>query len=89
VRTRVSALLTGKIVVGHALFNDLAALEHRHVYEDVRDTALFYPLRERMGIKNEGKFPGLRALTKDVLGRDIQDSEHSPVRTRVCGMQRN
>lgn len=78
-RAKVSTLVKDKILVGHTLFNDLAVLEHRHIYENVRDTALFYPLRERMGVRNEGKFPGLRALAKDVLGLEVQEGEHCPV----------
>lgn len=74
-------IIKDKVIVGHALFNDLAVLQHRHDYEDVRDTALFYPLRERMGVKAEGMYPGLRAMAKEVLGRDIQDGAHCPVCT--------
>lgn len=77
----VAPLLRDKILVGHALFNDLAALGHRHTYEDVRDTALFYPLRARVGCTQDGVFPPLKALARDVLGTEIQDGEHDPVRT--------
>jgi len=49
------------------------------VYENVRDTALYYPLRERMGITHEGKFPALRSLARDVLGVEMQEGEHCPV----------
>lgn len=73
-------MLKGTILVGHALFNDLAAMEYRHVYEDMRDTALFMPFRSRMGVKHEGKYPSLKLLAKEALGRDIQANEHSPVR---------
>lgn len=78
----VKALLVDKIVVGHSLFNDLAAVQHRHVYEDVRDTALYYPLRERMGVVYEGQYPSLRSLSQAILGREIQCAEHCPVRGR-------
>ncbi|BEJ13188.1 hypothetical protein CspHIS471_0303620 [Cutaneotrichosporon sp. HIS471] len=79
VQSIIKALLSNKIVIGHALFHDLAVLQHRHVYEDMRDTALFYPLRERCGIQGEGKYPSLRNMTKEVLGRDIQCGRHCPL----------
>lgn len=75
----MTALLKDKILVGHALFHDLAALHHRHVYEDMRDTALYYPLRQRMGVHREGEYPSLRAMAREVLGREIQQREHCPV----------
>ncbi|TXT11110.1 hypothetical protein VHUM_01861 [Vanrija humicola] len=79
VRAEVVALIKSKIIVGHALFNDLAVLQHRHDYEDVRDTALFYPLRERMGVKTEGMYPSLRGMAKEVLGKDMHDGAHCPI----------
>ncbi|KAL1409998.1 hypothetical protein Q8F55_003998 [Vanrija albida] len=79
VRKQVVEIIGSKIIVGHALFNDLAVLQHRHDYEDVRDTALFYPIRERMGIKHEGMYPSLRLMAKEILGRDIQDGAHCPI----------
>ncbi|GMK58168.1 hypothetical protein CspeluHIS016_0502000 [Cutaneotrichosporon spelunceum] len=79
VQSEIKALLTDKIVIGHALFHDLAVLRHRHVYEEMRDTALFYPLRERCGVKREGMYPSLRHMAKEVLGRNIQCGSHCPL----------
>lgn len=76
----VAPLLTDRILVGHALFNDLCALGHRHDYGDVRDTALFYPLRRRVGCMQDGVFPSLKAMARELLALDIQDGEHDPVR---------
>lgn len=73
-------------MIGHALFHDLAVLQHRHVYEDMRDTALYYPLRRRMGVEGEGQYPSLQKLVKEVLGRAIQDSAHCPVRPFSGGL---
>lgn len=50
------------------------------MYEEMRDTALFYPLRERVGVTKEGQYPALRTIAKEVLNRDIQCGEHCPVR---------
>ena len=75
----IHALLKGKILVGHAVYNDLKFVGHRHPYEDVRDTSLYYPMRQRMGIGREGEYPGLKKLYKEVFGEDIQVNEHCPV----------
>ncbi|WWC88974.1 uncharacterized protein L201_003889 [Kwoniella dendrophila CBS 6074] len=78
VTSKVKDLLRDKIVVGHTLFNDLAALNYRHPYELFRDTALYYPLRKLMGIKREGEFPSLKKLSKEILNLDIQtETENS------------
>ncbi|KAL7422056.1 hypothetical protein Q5752_003831 [Cryptotrichosporon argae] len=80
VRKQVKEIVNGKILVGHAIFNDLAVLEHRHPYEDVRDTALYYPFRRRLGVVHEGQYPSLKKLTADVLGDVIQRGEgHDPI----------
>lgn len=79
VQFHMKDVLKDKIVVGHALFHDLAVLQHRHVYEDIRDTALYYPLRLRVGVNREGQYPSLRTLVKEVLDRDIQGGAHCPV----------
>lgn len=88
--------------MGHALFNDLAvsflsegggacpdsrqALQHRHPYEDVRDTALYYPLRRLPGVNviHEGQYPGLKTLSRQVLGKEIQKGTHCPVCLRLA-----
>ncbi|KLT40162.1 ribonuclease H-like protein [Cutaneotrichosporon oleaginosum] len=79
VQACVRELLADKIVVGHALFNDLAILQHRHVYEEMRDTALYYPLRERCNVHHEGQYPALRRVALEVLGRKIQCGSHCPL----------
>lgn len=42
-RTLVECILDGKILIGHALKNDLDALGITHPWHDVRDTALYAP----------------------------------------------
>lgn len=83
----VRAIVGHKVLVGHTLFNDLAAIEHKHQYEDMRDTALFYPLRRLAGVTNEGQYPALRKLAKEVLGHEIQKGEHSPVGRESGGVK--
>jgi RNA exonuclease 4 len=72
VRAEVAALLEGKILVGHALRNDLQVLQLSHPRRDMRDTAQYPKFRK-------GSFgsPALRHLAKVFLGLDIQTGEHS------------
>ncbi|KAI9639094.1 ribonuclease H-like domain-containing protein [Dioszegia hungarica] len=79
IQPKIEAVLEGKIIIGHAVFNDLAAIQHQHPYEDVRDTALYYPLRKLMGIDREGELPSLKKMTAKVLGKEIQGGVHDPI----------
>lgn len=79
-RARVSALLKGKILVGHALKNDLHCLGLDHPWYDLRDTAKYEPfmkIRFDDGILWPRK---LKELAKEKLGRDVQMAgvSHSP-----------
>lgn len=77
VQKEVADLFRGRIVVGHAIENDLKALLLSHPRALLRDTATFKPLREIAGTKH----PGLRKLCELVLGIQIQQKghAHSPV----------
>ena len=75
----IKSILKDKILVGHALYNDLAYISHKHKYEDVRDTSLYYPIRRRMGVEREGEYPGLKKMYKLVFDTDIQVDVHDPV----------
>jgi RNA exonuclease 4 len=44
-RAAVASLIAGKIVVGHALWNDFKVLKLHHPESDIRDTALYLKLR--------------------------------------------
>ena len=73
----VAALLKGKILVGHALHNDLKVLLLSHPASAIRDTARYRPL---MRHGRDGKFRPrkLRDLAKRHLDMDIQGGEHTP-----------
>ena len=73
----VAALLKGKILVGHALHNDLKVLLLSHPASAIRDTARYRPL---MRHGRDGKFRPrkLRDLAKRHLDMDIQSGEHTP-----------
>ena len=53
----VAALLKGKILVGHALKNDMAVLMLNHPRADIRDTACYrpYAMPEALIRKNTGQ----------------------------------
>lgn len=79
-RTRVMQHLQGKILVGHALKNDLKALRISHPWYDTRDTGKYEPF---MQVRfNDGVYwpRKLKELAKEKLGRDIQRPgvAHSP-----------
>ncbi|KAI9781629.1 MAG: 3'-5' exonuclease [Geoglossum umbratile] len=75
VQADVAELLEGKILVGHALRNDLDALKLSHPMRDTRDTARYREFRKL----SAGRTPGLKRLASEVLGVDIQNGEHSSV----------
>ena len=75
VQADVAKLLDGKILVGHAIKHDLAALLLGHSKRDIRDTSRHPAFRQLAG----GKTPGLKKLAREVLGVDIQSGEHSSI----------
>ena len=75
VQADVAKLLDGKILVGHAIKNDLEALLFSHPKRDIRDTSRHPAFRQLAG----GKTPSLKKLAREVLGLDIQGGEHSSI----------
>ncbi|PWZ03405.1 hypothetical protein BCV70DRAFT_224858 [Testicularia cyperi] len=77
VQSEVAALIKGKVLVGHAIQNDLKALLLSHPKPLIRDTATFQPLRDLA----KTKYPSLKKLAQLVLGIDIQleGESHSSV----------
>eukprot|EP00850_Spirogloea_muscicola_P008115 SM000042S15382 [mRNA] locus=s42:671966:673997:- [translate_table: standard] len=74
VQREVAGLLKGRVLVGHALHNDLKALLLSHPKRDTRDTQRYKPLRGK-----RGQARALRHLAAEVLGATIQQGQHSPV----------
>jgi RNA exonuclease 4 len=72
-RKTVAQLLKDKILVGHSLKNDFAALMLSHPKHSTRDTARYKPFMRASG-RNGGKLRPrkLRDLVKEHLGLDIQ-----------------
>ncbi|KAL4434133.1 hypothetical protein ABPG75_000574 [Micractinium tetrahymenae] len=75
VRRRLAVLLEGRILVGHHLRKDLAALALSHPGEAIRDTLQY---RELQGRRGSGR--KLADLSAERLGRRIQapGQRHSP-----------
>jgi RNA exonuclease 4 len=78
---QVARMIKDKILVGHALKNDLDVLMLNHHRSAIRDTARYAPYMRAAG-KNGGKLKprALKDLAKQFLDTVIQTSEHDPVK---------
>lgn len=88
IQREVADLIAGRILIGHALKNDLAVLGLSHPRRDIRDTARHPPFRQlaatvgKDGKLGKGRTPSLKKLAAEVLGWGIQGDEkkgHSSV----------
>ncbi|OTA97406.1 hypothetical protein M434DRAFT_391867 [Hypoxylon sp. CO27-5] len=75
VQAAVADLLKNRIVVGHDIRHDLAALQLSHPLGQIRDTARFAGYRQY----GHGPKPALRVLAREVLGVEIQTGHHSSI----------
>ena len=82
VQKGVASLMQDRILVGHALRNDLQCLLLSHPRRDMRDTSRYPKFREQ----SMGKPPALRFLAKSELGMDIQTGEHSSIEDARAAM---
>ncbi|XP_004489063.1 uncharacterized protein [Cicer arietinum] len=83
---KVAELIKGRILVGHALSNDLKALLLSHPKKDIRDTSEYQPF-----LKSSSRV-ALRHLAAEHLGAKIQSGEHCPIddaRAAMLLYQRN
>lgn len=84
-QSEVAELLRGRVLVGHALKNDLDVLLLSHHPAMVRDTARYPPYMRALGTGGGKLRPrALRDLAKEHLGLEIQRGEHDP--ERRCSM---
>lgn len=72
---KVAELMDDRILVGHAIKNDLEALLIGHPKRDIRDTSRHPGFRKLA----KGRTPGLKKLAKELLGIEIQGGQHSSV----------
>ena len=75
VQQQVADLIKDKILVGHAVYNDLKALLLSHPYPLTRDTQVLAYKSALVKTKRVA----LRNLVKDEIGSSIQGGEHSSV----------
>lgn len=75
VQSEVAGLLEGRVLVGHAVHNDLKVLMLGHPRGMTRDTQ-YHAGKARMLGTNR---PALRNLVKAEVGVSIQEGEHSSV----------
>jgi RNA exonuclease 4 len=75
VQAAVAGLLKGRILVGHDVRHDLAALLLEHPSKMIRDTARFSGFRKY----GHGPKPALRVLAKEILDVEIQSGQHSSI----------
>ncbi|XP_006861666.1 PREDICTED: interferon-stimulated 20 kDa exonuclease-like 2 [Chrysochloris asiatica] len=87
-RSQILKILTGKIVVGHAIHNDFKALQYFHPKSLTRDTS-HIPLLNRKAECPENATVSLKRLTQKLLNRDIQvgKSGHSSVEDAQATME--
>lgn len=84
VQAEVSALLNGRILVGHAIYNDLKVLGLDHPPKAIRDTSRYRPLINKI---TGGATPSLKTLAQCVLDVKIQSGEHSSVEDARAAMR--
>lgn len=85
VQKEVTEFLDGRILVGHAVHNDLQVLFVSHPKKKTRDTQK-NKLFRRMH-KSIGSLASLKNLAKLLLGLDIQQGEHSSVKDAQVTMR--
>lgn len=88
VQSKVVQILSGRILVGHGLENDLKALRIHHPWQMTRDTARFEPMM-RVRFNDGILWPRkLRDLAAEHLGRQIQvpGVPHSPVEDATAAL---
>ncbi|XP_077175113.1 interferon-stimulated 20 kDa exonuclease-like 2 [Paroedura picta] len=81
-------ILSGKIVIGHAIHNDFKALKYFHPKSATRDTSKIPLLNRKAGFP-EHESASLKRLTKQLLQRDIQVGQngHSSVEDARATME--
>lgn len=87
-RKRILKILYGKLLIGHALKNDLKALGMSHPWWLIRDTARYEPFMQSFG-PDASLWPRkLKDLSMEKLGSDIQSygKPHSPYEDAMAAL---
>lgn len=78
---KVADVLKDRMLVGHAVKNDLKVLMISHPARMTRDTSKLPEFRKL----SKGRTPSLKKVAKEILGVDIQGEEHSSIEdARAC-----
>jgi len=85
-RWKVQRLLAGKLLVGHALENDLKVLCLNHPWEQIRDTSNFAPFMKSHYSTGALQPRRLRDLSLSLLGKKIQLDEHDSLEDARAAM---
>lgn len=83
VQREVAAILQGRIVVGHAIHNDLKILLLDHPKKKIRDTQKYKPFKKAV---KSGR-PSLKLLCREILNVKVQQGEHSSVQDAQATMR--
>ncbi|XP_794891.3 RNA exonuclease 4 [Strongylocentrotus purpuratus] len=83
VQKEIADIMKDRILVGHALKNDMKVLFLGQPRKLIRDTASYPHFRELMKTKR----PSLKKLAKTVLGVTVQEGEHNSVEDAQTAMR--
>jgi RNA exonuclease 4 len=85
VQKEVADIIEGKILVGHAIHNDMQVLYLSHPKKKIRDTQKCKVFRQIL--PSLGGLSSLKTLAKSLLGIDIQEGEHNSVHDAQAAMR--
>nr|XP_034958109.1 RNA exonuclease 4 [Zootoca vivipara] len=83
VQEEVASILKGRVLVGHALHNDLKILFLDHPKKKIRDTQRYKPFKQEV---KSGR-PSLKLLCEKLLNVKVQAFEHSSVQDAQAAMR--
>ncbi|XP_015500336.2 RNA exonuclease 4 [Parus major] len=83
VQKEVAEILKGRILVGHALQNDLKVLLLDHPQKKIRDTQRYKPFKQRV----KSSRPSLKLLCERLLNVQVQTAEHCSIQDAQAAMR--
>ncbi|KAM3911551.1 RNA exonuclease 4 [Leptodactylus fuscus] len=83
VQKEVSEILKGRVLVGHAVHNDLKIMFLDHPKKATRDTQKYKPFRQQV---KSGR-PSLKLLCEKILNVKVQTGEHSSIQDAQAAMR--
>ncbi|PKK24217.1 REX4 homolog, 3'-5' exonuclease, partial [Columba livia] len=83
VQKEVTDILKGRILVGHALRNDLKVLFLDHPKKKIRDTQKYKPFKQRVKCAR----PSLKLLCERLLNIQVQTAEHCSIQDAQAAMR--